>query len=169
MADCVLFVSAAHTKADIDTTLEALIAVEKEVDEQLNQTIDVVKTPECSWSEIENWANGFVDHLNSHLADTSIPQLKMILRFEHLKRSLTIQVADNQVLVQQDDVASDTESVCSIQLMEQQGLQGLLQFDLQLLLRNICYGDCVLSGQVEPFIWFVARMFDRQQLQDRSV
>ena len=52
---------------------------------------------------------------------------------------------------------------CSLQLKDGQAMAALCASDVQALLRCICEGTCVLHGQVEPFIWLIGRMVDRQR------
>jgi hypothetical protein len=49
-----------------------------------------------------------------------------------------------------------------LRLTDGRAVSALCSSDVQGLLDSVCKGACVLNGQVEPFIWFIARMADRQ-------
>jgi hypothetical protein len=52
---------------------------------------------------------------------------------------------------------------CSLLLTDERAVSALCSSDVQGLLASMIKGACVLSGQVEPFIWLIGRMADRQR------
>lgn len=155
--------SAAHTKEDVDKTLAALIAAEREVDAQLAITCDDTFDTNTLNVDLETWSHAFVNYVKKSLAEISLqtPNLAITISVPDEVESTTILVKDKEVIVNaQHDVAV---SSCSLQFTEKSAVAALQAFDIQGLLDSICKGTCVLKGQIEPFIWFVGRIVDYQK------
>jgi len=162
--------SAAHTEEDIDRTLEALIAAEREV----NESIDTVKNssmisdvsqidPQFSLSKIECWANDFAKYLVILLTKSSepAPELTVSVRLINSETPISIMLRKRAVTIVTQDVAD--LPTCSLLLTNDQVMTGLCSFDVQTVLNSICDGTCILNGQTEAFIWFIGRLFEQQQ------
>ncbi|TRX59985.1 amino acid adenylation domain-containing protein [Fulvivirga sp. M361] len=158
-----LICSAAHTREDVDKTLEALIEAEREVDEQLAAVCDETGNSNITHSDVVVWANAFADYLKKSMAKVAAPtpDLAILVSVSESSEPITI-------LVKDADVTLSTQKgcdlpYCSLLLSEKATVSALQPFDVQGLLHSICEGTCVLNGQVEPFIWLIGRMVDQRQ------
>ncbi|UII31471.1 amino acid adenylation domain-containing protein [Fulvivirga ulvae] len=158
-----LICSASHTREDVDKTLDALIATEREVDEQLVAAQANTSEPGISRSDVEEWANTFSAYLKKLLdkAPHQTPDLAMYVYTPDQKEPVAI-------VVNGQDVTPGTEEIaglpgCSLQLKDNQTVSALRTSDVQGLLHSISRGTCVLKGEVEPFIWFFARIVEQQR------
>ncbi|XLS30527.1 amino acid adenylation domain-containing protein [Flavobacteriaceae bacterium M23B6Z8] len=161
-----LICSAAHTKSDVDKTLEALIAAEREVDEQLRKQPDAIKTSNVTTAAIKDWAQDFVAYLKSTLesATTPLPDLMLIAKNPEKSEEVRITLKDGEVKL--NDHPLKVLPTCSLLIKEASVIDALRSSDPQKLLRCISKGSCVLNGQTEPFIWFFARLAEqRKQLE----
>ena len=52
---------------------------------------------------------------------------------------------------------------CSLLLTDHQAVSALCASDVQGVLDSMLQGTCALSGQVEPFIWFIGRLAEWQR------
>lgn len=155
--------SAAHTKEDIDKTLAALIEAESEADELLANPVE----HHCAdlslpLSDVAQWTKDFAEHLKSVLLESSspTPNLAIKLTIAGNESSVTLVLNEREISMGDKDIP-DIPSF-SMQLSDDQAITALCSSDIQLLLYSINKGSCVLHGLVEPFIWFIARVADRQ-------
>ncbi|HEX2217371.1 MAG TPA: amino acid adenylation domain-containing protein, partial [Gemmatimonadales bacterium] len=163
--------SAAHTRADVDKTLEALIEAEREADEERQALEDHVPGDRESGypgrSGVEEWANGFCTYLKEARARVSgpTPNLAVSIGLPGDGERITIVVDERHVRLG----AHDTTDVptCSLLFADHTALSALCSSDVQGLLDSVIKGSCMLKGQVEPFIWLIGRMVDSQR--DRHV
>ncbi len=156
-----LICSAAHTREDVDKTIEALIEAEREVDAQLAAILHETGDANITQSDVEVWANTFADYLKKSMAETTVPtpNLTISVRIPEQSEPITI-------LVKDEDVTLSTEKnhelpSCTLLLTDRAAVSALQSSDVQGLLHSICNGTCVLKGQVEPFIWFIARIVEQ--------
>jgi amino acid adenylation domain-containing protein len=158
-----LICSAAHTKEDVDKTLEALIEAEREVDEQLKVTLDETRDSNITHSEVEVWANEFSSYLKESIAEVSAPTPNLTISVSASEQSepITILFKDGDVTLKAHKIF-DLPS-CSLLLTERAAVSALQSSDVQGLLHSICKGTCVLNGQVEVFIWLIGRIVDQRQ------
>ncbi|QHI35793.1 Linear gramicidin synthase subunit B [Kordia antarctica] len=158
-----LICSAAHTREDVDKTLEALIEAEREVDAQLAATNDEVKDSNITRADVEVWANAFAAYLEESIAEVSVPtpNLAIAVSISEHSEPITILVKDGNVTLSTHKV-SDLPS-CSLLLTDKDAVSALQSSDVQGLLNSICNGTCVLNGQVEAFIWLIGRIVDQRQ------
>ncbi len=158
-----LICSAAHTREDVDKTLEALIEAEREVDEQLAATRDKTGDSNITHQDVEVWGNGFADYLKTSIAEVSgpTPNLAISVSVSEQSEPITILCKDRDVTLSAQK-GGDLPS-CSLLLKDKAAVSALQASDVQGLLQSICKGSCVLKGQVEPFIWLIGRMVDQQQ------
>ncbi|GAA4274584.1 amino acid adenylation domain-containing protein [Aquimarina gracilis] len=159
-----LICSAAHTREDVDKTLEALIEAEREVDKQLSITLDEGEYLSIEYSDVKVWANTFADYLNKSIAEASVatPNLAISVSISEESDAIIILVKNGKVTLG-THVDFDLPS-CSLFFTEGTAFAALQSSDIQGLLHNICKGTCVLKGQVEPFIWFIGRIVDQRQV-----
>lgn len=54
---------------------------------------------------------------------------------------------------------------CNLLFTNRESIHTLINNDVQGLIQSISNGDCILKGQVEPFIYFFARFVDWQNLK----
>ena len=159
--------SAAHTKAEIDKTLQALIEAEKEADEMLaNMAETKVETPSTPISEIALWTDKFSAYLQKYLHTSSnlTPNLAMKISIAGNESSIYLIVKEGNVSLYDDNQhknfnESELNSF-SMLLNEEHAIKALCTTDIQNLLSSILKGGCELHGMVEPFIWFIARFID---------
>ncbi len=158
-----LICSAAHTREDVDKTLEALFEAEREVDEQLAATLDETRDLNITHADVEVWANAFADYLKKSIAEDSAPtpNLAISVRVSEPSEPITILCKDRDVTLSTHK-RCDLPS-CSLLFTDRAAVSALQSSDVQGLLDSICKGACVLKGQVEPFIWFIGRMVDQRQ------
>ncbi|MEM6719018.1 MAG: amino acid adenylation domain-containing protein [Bacteroidota bacterium] len=147
--------SAAHTKEDVDKTLSALIAAEKEVDAQLAIERNITKNTEISLADFQVWLYVFADFLRENIHDTT-PNLAITIAILEASTANTILIKNGEVMVCSE---RDTSvPFCSLLFKSDDGVSALQASNLQGVLQSICEGDCELQGQTEPFIWFFARV-----------
>ena len=158
-----LICSAAHTREDVDKTLEALIEAEREVDEQLAATPDETRDSNITHSDVEVWVNAFADYLKRSIAEVSAPTPNLTISVSVSEQSepITILFKDGNVTLSAHK-GYDLPS-CSLLLTERAAVSALQSSDVQGLLHSICKGTCVLKGQVEPFVWLIGRIVDQRQ------
>jgi amino acid adenylation domain-containing protein len=184
--------SAAHTREDVDRTLEALIDAEREAEEE-RQALEDRVSGESEFevdlsvgsshvhgapgqragdgssdahpgrSGVEEWARAFSAYLKEMLARAPGPTPNL---------AVSVGLPDNgepiTIVIHERDVtlgAHETTDTpfCSLLLTDNQAVSTLCLSDVQGLLHSICKGACVLNGQVEPFIWLIGRMTDWQR------
>ncbi|WP_282086233.1 amino acid adenylation domain-containing protein [Aquimarina algiphila] len=163
-----LICSAAHTRDDVDKTLEALIQAEREVDEQLATTNDEERDLNITCSDIKAWAATFSSFLKESIAEVSAPtpNLAISVRISEQSEPITIVLKDGDVTLNTHK-SCDLPS-CSLLLTDKNAVSALQSSDVQGLLHSICKGNCMLKGQIEPFIWFIGRIVDQRQLVSQS-
>ncbi|UII29530.1 amino acid adenylation domain-containing protein [Fulvivirga maritima] len=152
--------SAAHTKEDVDFTLQALIEAEHEVDLQLAQKEPIALDGSDGTENLKEWGNSFSnyvkDWINNHLK--LIPNLAVSVNYKD--ESVSILLKDNEVLV--TNQRNEDIPHCTLNLKDQNALTSLSNSDVQDLLQSISNGNCELKGQVEPFVWFIARLVEHK-------
>ena len=162
-----LICSSAHTREDVDRTLDALIAAEREADEgkqSAGSRADDPEEPAITQSDIEKWMNDFAAYLKVSIAEKAArqtPDLVVTIRIPDREESFTI-------VINERDVTPGTKELpdlpmCSLLLKNNEAVSALHTSNVQELLYCISKGTCVLSGQVEPFIWLIARIVEKQQ------
>ncbi|MTI31771.1 amino acid adenylation domain-containing protein [Xanthovirga aplysinae] len=158
-----LICSAAHTREDVDKTLEALIEAEREVDEQLAAKRAETRDSNVTQADIEVWANEFSTYLKKWTAEVPAPtpNLAISVSVSEQAEAITILIKDGDVTLSANGKC-DLPS-CSLLLKERAAVTALQSSDVQGLLHNISKGACVLNGQVEPFIWLFGRIVDLRQ------
>lgn len=155
--------SAAHTKEDIDKTLAVLIEAEREADELLaNKGEQAAAGLSMTLSDVAQWTEGFAEYLKSVLPKSTspTPNLAMKLTVADNESSVTLVFNEGEITLGNKDIP-DIPSF-SIQFNDDLAISALCSSDVQSLLHQIIKGSCVLHGMVEPFIWFIARVVDRQ-------
>jgi 7-keto-8-aminopelargonate synthetase-like enzyme/acyl carrier protein len=157
--------SAAHTREDVDKTLQALIEAEREAEEERQAVDDHASGDSASdmvpdRSGVEQWANGFCSYLNETRARVSgpAPNLAVSIGLPDDGERITIVIDERHVTVGTDEAAH--VPTCSLRFANDAALSALCSSDVQGLLDGILKGSCVLNGQVEPFIWLIGRMAD---------
>lgn len=162
-----LICSSAHTREDVDRTLDALIAAEREVDEGEQLTgsrTDDSGDPAIIQSDVEQWINDFAAYLKASIAEKAAhqtPNLVVAIRIPGHEKPMTIVINERNVTPGTEEIPD--LPVCSLLLKNNRAVAALQTSDVQELLHCISKGTCVLSGQVEPFIWLIARMVEKQQ------
>jgi amino acid adenylation domain-containing protein len=164
--------SAAHTRADVDRTLEALIEAEQEAEEERQARADHVSGDAGSdvhpgRSGVEAWAGGFCAYLEETRASAPgpTPNLAVSIGLPDGPEPVTIVIGERHVTWG----AHETPHLptCSLRFASGAALSALCASDVQGLLDGVLRGSCTLNGQVEPFIWLIGRMVDSQR--DRHV
>ncbi|MFK7747371.1 MAG: aminotransferase class I/II-fold pyridoxal phosphate-dependent enzyme, partial [Kordia sp.] len=155
--------SAAHTREDVDKTLAALIAAEKEVDETLDLIQSHTKNTNISQTDLEVWSTTFCNYLKQFLSKK--PNLTPNLQ---LMFTVSSDVEPTIILIKEGIISQSTEQnmelpFCSLIVKNEEVISSLQTYNIQGLLAAICNGVCTLKGQTEPFIWFFARMVALQK------
>ncbi|EAY25446.1 amino acid adenylation domain-containing protein [Microscilla marina] len=158
-----LICSAAHTRADVDKTLEALIEAEREVDQQLAATRDEARETRVIHNDVENWANALLVYLKETMAKSAAPTPSLAIA-----ASISEDTAPTVIVVKDGDVTLTHRKPkglpsCTLSFTDQATIVALQSADVQALLQSISQGNCVLNGQVEPFIWLIGRLVDQRQ------
>ncbi|MFA0965016.1 amino acid adenylation domain-containing protein [Roseivirga sp. BDSF3-8] len=163
-----LICSAAHTREDVDKTIQALIESERVVDEQLASIKAEAKAEQPSASHLQEWATAFSGYLTSVVSDSTrpVPDLAISVSLPGQEEPHTIRISGGEVTLGTGKASG--VHTCSLLLKDSHAVTALRNADIQALLRSISAGNCILHGQVEPFIWFIARLVE-QQKQNASV
>lgn len=162
-----LICSSAHTREDVDRTLDALIAAEREVDESeqlASSRTDDSREIAIMQSNVKKWVNDFAAYLKEAIVEKvshQTPNLVVAIRIPDHEKPITIVINERDVLLGTEEI-SDLP-MCSLLLKNNQAVSALHTSNVQELLHSISKGTCVLSGQVEPFIWLIARIVEKQQ------
>ena len=156
-----LICSAAHTKEDVDKTLEALIAAEREVDALLAETKTSKKATSPKQTDVQAWAMDFRAYLKKVVSNAVRPTPNLGIQVILAGKDEPIAIEVNEGEVSMSSKISDALPVCTLELSDDEALTALQSADVQGLLHSICDGGCKLNGQVEPFIWFIARMLEQ--------
>lgn len=164
--------SASHTREDVDRTVEALIDAEREVEEKGPALEDraVSSDDHPGRSGVEEWARAFGAHLKETLAKAPVrsPSLAVSVGLPDDGEPITITIDDRDVRLGARETGNGTADApfCSLLLTDERAAAALCSSDVQGLLESMLEGACVLSGQVEPFIWLIGRLADRQRFSD---
>ena len=160
-----LICSASHTREDVDKTLAALMEAEREVDQKQMTTQKDSYEEDLGRSEVEAWAGALAAYVKQSMTkDTwSTPDL-----------TVSIELPDDEppvnFMIHEQTVTWGTQKspdlpACTLRLTDGGAITALCASDVQALLHSICQGTCVLNGQVEPFVWLIARIVDRRRDQ----
>ncbi|WP_046757205.1 amino acid adenylation domain-containing protein [Kordia jejudonensis] len=160
--------SAAHTRKDIDKTVEALIEAEREVDAQMVITQKEQKKESVSNEALQEWATTFTSYIKHWLTQITgaTPNLMISVRSSDDKNPIRIVINDG-VCTQTDQVVSGLPS-CAVCVENKEALIAIQSCDMQAILNHISNGNFVLNGQVEAFIWLFARLVDFQKVMQAS-
>ncbi|MBX2857520.1 MAG: amino acid adenylation domain-containing protein [Cellvibrionaceae bacterium] len=158
-----LICSASHTREDVEKTLAALFEAEREADQQLAALRAEIPRSNIAYADLDDWARGFTDYLITFMAKVAapMPNLAICVGLLGEPEVMTILCKDRKVTLSTHKEAD--MPVCSLLFKEQAALAALQSSDAEGLLNSICQGTCQLNGQVEAFIWFIARIVDRQR------
>lgn len=144
--------SAAHTREEVDRTLEALRDAEREYDGR--------RAVEASSSDngvdraaLREWADAFGTYVRTEAAGLPGPTPSV-----RVSVALPDGGAPIEIVVNEASTPAEELPRCSLQLGDGQAVSSMCASDVQGLLRGVVNGTCVLAGQVEPFIWLVGRM-----------
>lgn len=159
-----LICSAAHTQDDVDKTLQALIEAEREVDAQLELTKKQHKTAgkNASSADLKDWVKSFTNYLKKSIAEIMVatPNLAISVRVSEQAVPITIVVKNGNVTI--DAPTNNDLPNCLLHLTNTTAVSALQKSDVQALLSSICDGTCILKGQIEPFVWLIARMVEQR-------
>ncbi len=155
--------SASHTREDVDRTLEALIDAEREAEDENRSTGGHSIAEPPGRSGVIAWANSFSAYLNETVAKSHgpTPNLAVAVGVPTHEKPVTIVLSGREVKVETHKPANTP--FCSLLLPDQRTASALCASDVNGLLDSILQGNCVLSGQIEPFVWLVGRMADWQR------
>lgn len=155
--------SAAHTKADVDLTLAALIAAEKEVDNRCVQKPKETNTLDYCVNDVRRWAGVFADYLQRTIdvSEISVPELAINIELGGQLQMVSIVIKQGRVSLDDNDNIGLAQ--CRLTLNNNHAANALCCSEVKALLESICDGSCQLNGQTEPFIWFIARMVQQQE------
>ena len=180
--------SAAHTRDDVDRTLEALIDAELEVEasrQRLNEQAGGAGEPAAGMPVpampclghaglnqvhagrpgVVQWATGFCAYLEEALSTASgpTPSLAVTFALPDNGKAVTLLIDAGAVTVGLDEAG--TRPFCSLLLTDRKAVAALCASDVEGLLECVISGACMLTGQCEAFIWLIARMAEWQQVE----
>jgi amino acid adenylation domain-containing protein len=169
--------SAAHTRAHVDATLEALVATEREVDTQRRAAADATHPDDPSAARatsgsdaagvgmaadmptpLEAWAHAFGAFVRSALAETlgAGPRLALSINISDRAETVMLLIDGARVAV---NAAPEVDAArCCLTFADASAAHALHARDVQALLDGVLAGSCMLQGQTEPFVWFIGRM-----------
>ncbi|KZN53098.1 hypothetical protein N474_22135 [Pseudoalteromonas luteoviolacea CPMOR-2] len=159
--------SASHTYEDIDHTVNALIEAEKEVNAHFAEHPHYSNTEFSELNTIipalDDWLEEFACYLRvySRSNTDSQPELAISLKLASDELPLTLKVENKHIVIVNDVI--DNLPCCELLLTNREAQQALIEYDVQSLLEAICHSGCILKGQSEAFVWFVARLIERNQ------
>lgn len=171
--------AAAHTRAHVDRTLQALIEAEREVDAQRSgaartDATDIAShdadasAPEAAASarqRIDAWATAFCAQLQqAHGGAQGYPALAISIGLPDGGEPVVVRI-DAHGIGRDADSAGQLPS-CSLRLAETQAVDALCACDVRALLQGVLTGGCALEGRTEPFVWLVARLAQWRQVAD---
>ncbi|KZN64977.1 amino acid adenylation domain-containing protein [Pseudoalteromonas luteoviolacea] len=158
--------SASHTYEDIDYTVKALIEAEKEVNANVIQSMQNLNSLEAveldsALPTLNRWVNKFVSYLKLHIEDCTGPKpaLAVAIKLGAVEKPFTVKVEQEQVQLQQS--LDNSLPYCELHLTNNTALDALVNNNEQALLEAVCQSGCTLNGQTEAFIWFMARLIER--------
>lgn len=155
--------SAAHTREDVDKTLAAMIESEREADELLASVAPIKPAQlQLSMSDVEDWANVFADYLKTSVIGVAgpTPNLAVSIVLADGNAPITVMIDQGVVTVGMNKIPETP--AFSMVLTNNEAAAALCASDVQGLLSSVCDGACELNGQVEPFIWLIARMAEQR-------
>lgn len=171
--------SAAHSREDVDRTLDALIDAEREAEARQQVAIDSSRDIASSSaahlgrSGVEAWAEAFSAYLKESVTRVPVtrvpvdrapgltPELAVSVGVVDDREAITIRFSERDVTV--GGRKPTNTPCCLLSLTDHQAVSSLCARDVRGMLDSMLGGTCVLSGQVEPFIWFIGRMADWQK------
>jgi amino acid adenylation domain-containing protein len=158
-----LICSAAHTREDVDRTVNALIEAEREVDQQLAEARDVSTAPRDAGARLQAWAGDFAAHLQERLdhAPRAIPDLAISTLASGHDAPVSLVLRDGAITTRAGHI--DGLPACTLRFNDDAALTALQASDVQALLHAVCSGHCTLDGQAEPFVWLIGRMVARRE------
>ncbi|MFC4633228.1 amino acid adenylation domain-containing protein [Dokdonia ponticola] len=156
-----LICSAAHTKEDVDKTLKALIEAEQEVDIQLAKKQHKTTDTNIKSTDLKDWAQLFATYLQKSVAKSTVLTPNLAIVIQVLEESVPIIFLIKDRTVTLTTHTEEALPTCSLLLTDPTAVTALQTGDVQAILSSICDGSCTLKGQIEAFVWFVARMVER--------
>ncbi|MDH5823602.1 amino acid adenylation domain-containing protein [Luteimonas sp. RD2P54] len=109
---------------------------------------------------LEAWAGAFGDSLRAAPASLAgpLPSLAVSIGLPDGEAPVTMRIDGRNVAPAQ---ANPRTPACSLLLADDRAISALCASDAQGLLESVIQGGCVLSGQVEPFVWLIGRLAER--------
>ena len=162
-----LICSSAHTKEDVDKTLQALIEAEREVDAMLASAKSEIKATAVDEQALHAWTLDFAAYAKEVIAKApkATPDLAITVKTAD-DTSMTITVKEQEVSV--GDASAEYLPTCTLSISDNLAVTALHNANVQALLQSICDGTCALKGQVEPFTWLIARLVDQNAASTAS-
>ncbi|MEV8374326.1 amino acid adenylation domain-containing protein [Kribbella sp. NPDC056861] len=154
--------SSSHTRADVDETVQALIAADAESGTPRGpSTAATVPTPHDDL-DVANWADALATYLESVLAErpASSPQLVVTIARPGREEDLVVRIDEHGVSRKPDSTGATP--ACSLRLVTDEATAALCSRNVERLLASVIAGTCVLTGQIQPFVWLIGRLSDWQ-------
>ncbi|SME94801.1 amino acid adenylation domain-containing protein [Pseudobacteriovorax antillogorgiicola] len=151
--------SAAHTREDVDKTLEALIEAEKLADLKMYETDNRVKFLSDHPTVLQKfrlWLPRFAEHVIA-LNTEHQKGLDLDLRFI-IPDCEPIGLCFRQGTYSLEVNGDATIPCCAISFDHIRYLETLYTHDISEFLFGISKGNCLLKGQTEAFVWLVGRL-----------
>lgn len=163
--------SAAHSREDVDRTLEALQEAEHAAEQELATRPSMSPTDDANVSavraDVETWATEFSTYLKESVARIPglTPDLAVSVDVLDDGEAVTIRFNEEGVTI---NGCRPTETASCLLNLKNQAVSNLCGSDVQELLDDMLNGRLTLSGDVEPFVWLIARLADWQRYNSDS-
>lgn len=178
--------SAAHSREDVDRTLATLVEVQREVEQARQrpmQRLDAAHAPSGSANAasaditrrageethlrdagLDAWSRGFAAALADRLADREgpMPHLAVVLETPDPHERVILRI-DGCAVTLDDQTSPCGHPACTLMFSTENALSALRAYDASGVLDACIQGGCDLGGQIEPFVWFVARLVEIEQ------
>ncbi|MEO1335744.1 MAG: aminotransferase class I/II-fold pyridoxal phosphate-dependent enzyme [Myxococcota bacterium] len=159
--------SASHTREDVDQTLRALVAAETEFDASIRTAQDASPATALDRIRLQAWVDGFSSYLEQ-IVDTFHPDLKVCVSVKTSSNDEFASIGLARRKITTDAPDEDTPS-CALSFSSGAAAEDLANSGVEALLASIISGTCALEGQIEPFIWFMARVIDWERSRNSQI
>ncbi len=165
--------SAAHSRQDVDRTLEALIDAEREAEAQQSVIADCAADgpsakleAERVWKQVHGWTEAFAGYLEEWVLKVPDQTPNVAVSFRAIEAENVISINLHERTIRVGDPTPTDASSCSLLLTDHRAVAALCSSSVQGLLDHMLKGTCVLNGQVEAFVWLIGRMTEWNRVSD---
>lgn len=171
--------SATHSREDVERTVAALVATEREIpatNDGAEDVEDVTGAPVGSsqpgpvTDRARSRLDGWVDELERHLGEVAhtldaAPPLEVLLDVGADGGPRRVGFDGGRPSEDGPSPQVDVRT-CSLRFVDDEAVDALCSDDVARWLEAVVDGSCVLEGDTAPFVWLVGRLADRQRSRD---